>query len=154
MTEIIPFKGNQGIGSQISGNQQSQGGMQSREGENTQSQGSPGGKQNWPEMKREIQKAWGKLSSEELEKTKGNMSQIGELIKSRYADSGESDSQRLNEIFKRSESGAYEANQPNPGKASDQSISSEKSGSALGGSPGGSHGNSPRNSKGNSPNAG
>ena len=40
----------------------------------------------WLEIKGDIQKAWGKLTDDELEKTKGDMKAIGGLIQQKYDD--------------------------------------------------------------------
>ncbi len=55
----------------------------------------------WLEIKGEVQKAWGKLTSDELETTKGDMKSIGGLIQQRYGDQQESYSKKLSDIFAR-----------------------------------------------------
>ncbi len=57
----------------------------------------------WLEMKGDIQKAWGKLTDDELEKTKGDMKAIGGLIQQRYGETQNSYSKKLSDIFKRFE---------------------------------------------------
>jgi uncharacterized protein YjbJ (UPF0337 family) len=57
-------------------------------------------KGNWMKMKGEIQKAWGKLTDDELEKTKGDIKEIAGLIQHRYGVAKESFSNKLNDIFK------------------------------------------------------
>lgn len=57
----------------------------------------------WREIKGEVQKAWGRLTDDELEKTKGDMTAIGGLIQQRYGDAKESYSQKLNDIYHRFE---------------------------------------------------
>ncbi len=57
----------------------------------------------WKEMKGDVQKAWGKLTDDELEKTKGDLKAISGLIQQRYGEARESSSTKLNEIFSRFE---------------------------------------------------
>ena len=38
----------------------------------------------WEQFKGEIQKTWGKITGDELEKTKGDMKSIGGLVQERY----------------------------------------------------------------------
>ena len=55
----------------------------------------------WLEIKGEVQKAWGKLTSDELETTKGDMKSIGGLIQQRYADEKETYGKKLSDIYER-----------------------------------------------------
>lgn len=55
----------------------------------------------WTEVKSDLQKAWGKLTDDELEKTKGDIKAISGLIQKKYGVSMESSSSKLAEIFKR-----------------------------------------------------
>ena len=57
----------------------------------------------WLEIKGEVQKAWGKLTDDELTQTKGDMKSIGGLIQQKYADQHETYGQKLNDIFRRFE---------------------------------------------------
>lgn len=57
----------------------------------------------WLEIKGDVQKAWGKLTDDELEKTKGDMKAIGGLIQQRYGKAQEGYSQKLSDIFKKFE---------------------------------------------------
>lgn len=57
----------------------------------------------WREIKGDIQKAWGKLTDDELEKTKGDMKSISGLIQQRYGVAEEKSRTRLADIFKRFE---------------------------------------------------
>ncbi|MEK6773010.1 MAG: CsbD family protein [Bdellovibrionota bacterium] len=57
----------------------------------------------WLEIKGDIQKAWGKLTDDELDKTKGDAKAIGGLIQQRYGDAKESYQNRLTDIFQRFE---------------------------------------------------
>jgi uncharacterized protein YjbJ (UPF0337 family) len=57
----------------------------------------------WLEMKGDIQKSWGKLTDDDLEKTKGDLKAIGGLIQQKYGETQEKSSTKLNEIFKRFE---------------------------------------------------
>ncbi len=57
----------------------------------------------WLEIKGDIQKAWGKLTDDELDKTKGDAKAIGGLIQQRYGEAKESYHDRLADIFQRFE---------------------------------------------------
>ena len=52
----------------------------------------------WSEIKGEIHKAWGNLTDDEIEKTKGDMTSLKGLIQQKYGDSHDSISQRLAKI--------------------------------------------------------
>lgn len=52
----------------------------------------------WKEIKGEIQKLWGKLTSDELEQTKGNMTAIGGLIQQKYGYKKEQYSNKLDSV--------------------------------------------------------
>ena len=54
----------------------------------------------WLEIKGNIQKAWGKLTDNELEQTRGDMKAIGGLIQQRYGEAQESYSKKLSAILK------------------------------------------------------
>ena len=58
----------------------------------------------WKEIKGEVQKAWGKLTNDELEETKGDMKAIGGLIQQKYGKAKEDYNEKLSGIFKRFES--------------------------------------------------
>ncbi len=57
----------------------------------------------WLEIKGDVQKAWGKLTDDELEKTKGDMKAIKGLIQQRYGQEQDSFSQKLTDIFSKFE---------------------------------------------------
>ena len=57
----------------------------------------------WLEIKGDVQKAWGKLTDDELDQTKGDMKAIGGLIQQRYGDKQETYKQKLSDIFRRFE---------------------------------------------------
>jgi len=57
----------------------------------------------WLEIKGEVQKSWGKLTDDELEKTKGDVKQIGGLIQQKYGEAQDSYSQKLSSILQRFE---------------------------------------------------
>ncbi len=57
----------------------------------------------WLEIKGDLQKTWGKLTDDELEKTKGDITSIQGLIQQRYGEAQEKSSDKLNEIFKKFE---------------------------------------------------
>lgn len=52
----------------------------------------------WKMVKGEIQKVWGKLTEDELEQTKGNISQLTGLVQQRYGENQESIRSRINEF--------------------------------------------------------
>jgi uncharacterized protein YjbJ (UPF0337 family) len=58
----------------------------------------------WLEMRGEIQKSWGKLTNDELEKTKGDLKAISGLIQQKYGEAQEKSSAKLAGIFSRFES--------------------------------------------------
>jgi uncharacterized protein YjbJ (UPF0337 family) len=53
----------------------------------------------WLQMKGELQKSWGKLTNDELDKTQGDMKAVGGLIQQRYGHAQEKYSKQLAEIF-------------------------------------------------------
>lgn len=53
----------------------------------------------WNEIKGEIQKAWGDLTGDEIEKTKGDVKSIEGLIQQRYGAFKETQRDQLNGIF-------------------------------------------------------
>ncbi len=55
----------------------------------------------WKELKGEIRNQWGKLTDDEIESTKGNLTAISGLIQQRYGDAKESSSEKLNSLFAR-----------------------------------------------------
>ncbi len=55
----------------------------------------------WLEFKGNIQKTWGKLTDDELEKTKGDVKAIGGLIQQRYGETQDSYDRKLEDIYRR-----------------------------------------------------
>lgn len=55
-------------------------------------------KGNWTQLKGEIQKAWGNITGDELEKTKGDLKSIAGIIQQRYGIAKEDASRRLSEM--------------------------------------------------------
>lgn len=55
----------------------------------------------WLEMKGDLQKAWGKLTDDDLEKTKGDLKSISGLIQQKYGEAQENSHAKLTEIFSR-----------------------------------------------------
>ncbi len=53
----------------------------------------------WLEIKGDIQKAWGNLTDDDLEKTKGDLTSIQGLIQQKYGKEKESFTQKLSDIF-------------------------------------------------------
>lgn len=58
----------------------------------------------WLEIKGEIQKTWGKLTNDELEKTKGDMKAISGIIQQKYGEVQDSYTKKVADIFHRFES--------------------------------------------------
>ncbi len=57
-------------------------------------------KGNWNELKGRIRGAWGKLTDDELETTKGDVTAIGGLIQKKYGAFQEDARQKLNDLFR------------------------------------------------------
>lgn len=57
----------------------------------------------WLEMKGDIQKAWGKLTDSDLDKTKGDLKAISGLIQQKYGEEQDKSTAKLADIFKRFE---------------------------------------------------
>ena len=51
----------------------------------------------WKLVKGQIQEAWGKLTDDELEETKGNVTQLTGLVQQRYGENQESIRTRIND---------------------------------------------------------
>jgi uncharacterized protein YjbJ (UPF0337 family) len=57
----------------------------------------------WLEIKGDLQKAWGNLTDDELDKTKGDIKAIGGLIQQKYGQAQDSYSKKVSDIFQRFE---------------------------------------------------
>lgn len=55
----------------------------------------------WREIKGEVQKAWGKLTNDELEQTKGDLKAIGGLVQQKYGEDKEVFQERMAGIVDR-----------------------------------------------------
>lgn len=55
----------------------------------------------WTEIKGEIRKAWGNVTGDELEQTKGDLTSISGIIQQRYGAKKEEVSEKLNSIVSR-----------------------------------------------------
>lgn len=55
----------------------------------------------WREVKGEIQKAWGKLTNDELEQTKGDLKAISGLVQQRYGESKEQFEKKMSDVMSR-----------------------------------------------------
>jgi uncharacterized protein YjbJ (UPF0337 family) len=53
----------------------------------------------WKETKGEIQKMWGKLTDDELEQAKGDMTAVSGIIQQRYGESKESVQAKLSDVW-------------------------------------------------------
>ncbi|OFZ17696.1 MAG: hypothetical protein A2Z20_01565 [Bdellovibrionales bacterium RBG_16_40_8] len=63
----------------------------------------------WLEIRGEVQKAWGRLTDDELDKTEGDAKAIGGLIQQRYGEAQDKYGKKLSDILKRFESKKTEA---------------------------------------------
>jgi uncharacterized protein YjbJ (UPF0337 family) len=57
----------------------------------------------WLEIKGDVQKAWGKLTNDELDQASGDMKKIAGLIQKKYGESQQGASEKLASIFKKHE---------------------------------------------------
>ncbi|MGZ3787842.1 MAG: CsbD family protein [Bacteriovorax sp.] len=57
----------------------------------------------WREIKGDVQKAWGKLTDDDLDKSEGDMKKIAGIIQQRYGETQKGASEKLADIFKRHE---------------------------------------------------
>lgn len=55
----------------------------------------------WREIRGNVQKTWGKLTDDELDKTEGDMKAISGIIQQKYGEAQESSSEKLAKIFKK-----------------------------------------------------
>jgi uncharacterized protein YjbJ (UPF0337 family) len=55
----------------------------------------------WTEIKGDLQKSWGKLTNDELEKTKGDIKAIQGLLQQRYGQAEETFSKKVSDIFEK-----------------------------------------------------
>jgi uncharacterized protein YjbJ (UPF0337 family) len=55
----------------------------------------------WREIKGEIQKVWGDITGDDLDKTEGNMKSVAGMIQQKYGDKQDDVSRRLGEIVDR-----------------------------------------------------
>jgi uncharacterized protein YjbJ (UPF0337 family) len=63
----------------------------------------------WNEIKGEVQKAWGQLTNDELEQTKGDAKAIGGLIQQKYGQKQEDYHQKLSDILAKFDNSKEEA---------------------------------------------
>jgi uncharacterized protein YjbJ (UPF0337 family) len=54
----------------------------------------------WLEIKGEVQKAWGKLTNDELDKTEGDMKAVAGLIQKKYGETKDGFQEKLDGIYK------------------------------------------------------
>jgi uncharacterized protein YjbJ (UPF0337 family) len=55
----------------------------------------------WNDIKGEIKTNWGKLTDDDLDQTKGNVTSIAGIIQEKYGHAKEEVSQKLNDLFSR-----------------------------------------------------
>lgn len=53
----------------------------------------------WNEIKGQIRKTWGKLTEDEVEQTKGDLTELGGLIQRRYGESKEQYQEKMDSIL-------------------------------------------------------
>lgn len=53
----------------------------------------------WREIKGELQKTWGRITDDEWESTKGDMTAVSGLIQQRYGDKKEEVSQKVSRMY-------------------------------------------------------
>lgn len=63
----------------------------------------------WKEIKGEIRKAWGNLTDDEVEQTKGNMESISGLIQQKFGLTKEQASERLKKVYSKFENATEDA---------------------------------------------
>jgi uncharacterized protein YjbJ (UPF0337 family) len=56
-------------------------------------------KDKWSEIKGGVQNLWGHFTDDDLEKTKGNITKLSELIQSRYDETKDSVKEKLDKLF-------------------------------------------------------
>ena len=57
-------------------------------------------KGNWNELKGRLRSAWGKLTDDEIESTKGDVQKMGGLIQQKYGAFEEDARKKLNDLFR------------------------------------------------------
>lgn len=62
----------------------------------------------WKEIKGEIRKAWGELTDDEVEQTKGNMESISGLIQQKFGLTKDQASEKLNSVYSKFDDKAEE----------------------------------------------
>lgn len=82
----------------------------------------------WKELKGEIQKAWGNITGDELEQTKGDLKSIAGIIQQKYGVAKDEASLKLNEMANRSSTSLHEKSEDLKGKVAD---TAEKAKEAL-----------------------
>ncbi len=60
-------------------------------------------KTKWSDIKGEVQKAWGKLTLDDIERTKGEVSAISSLVQQKHGDSSDQFERKFADIVKRVE---------------------------------------------------
>jgi uncharacterized protein YjbJ (UPF0337 family) len=81
----------------------------------------------WKDIKGEIQNVWGKLTNDELESVKGNLSSITGLIQQRYGEAKDVVSEKLNRILGNAKTEADSASKDAKQWAVDQTEKAKQS---------------------------
>ena len=53
----------------------------------------------WKELRGDVQKAWGELTEDEIEKTKGDMQALAGLVQQKYGLAKEEAQKKVNDLF-------------------------------------------------------
>lgn len=66
-------------------------------------------KGNWKQLKGEFQKAWGNITDDQFEATKGDLTKIGGIVQEKYGQTKDSFSSKVDEIVKKFRTSANES---------------------------------------------
>lgn len=69
----------------------------------------------WKEIKGDIQKAWGKITNDELDRAKGNATELAGLVQKKYGIAKDEASRKIDGIFEK-----YSNDRKDPNKSTDK----------------------------------
>ena len=72
----------------------------------------------WTEIKGEIQKSWGKITNDEIEKTKGDAKQMAGLLQQKYGLAKEEAAEKINKLYSKFEAASHDVKKSAEGKVS------------------------------------
>lgn len=75
----------------------------------------------WAELKGQVQKTWGKLTDDELDQTKGDMTSLGGLIQEKYGMAQEEVRKKIHDLF-----AAFQKDTPEDGLNADEVAESRR----------------------------